>query len=133
MCHCFTRDIEGPYTAIHMPSTINFRISEMAIVGQTHPLICCINFSGHLSILQDIWEFCCLSAHKVSSCGMRFAAVRLGRADKHLPDSVTEPKETFRLVFVFQIWKMTLDHIESHSKFAKRLHIYQSRIAPNIM
>ena len=27
---------------------------------------------------------------------------------------------------------MTLDHIELHSKFTKILHIYQSRIAPNI-
>ena len=36
------------------------------------------------------------------------------------------------LVFVFQSWKMMLDHITLHLKFVKRLHIYQSRMTPNI-
>ena len=58
--HCFTRDIEGPYSAMRMPSTTYSRISEMAIVRQPHawpyPLICCINFSEHLLILRDILE-----------------------------------------------------------------------------
>ena len=56
VCHCFTRDTEGPYIAMLMLSTTNSRTSEMAIVGQPQPLICCINFSGHLLILQEIFE-----------------------------------------------------------------------------
>ena len=45
VCHCFQRDIEGPYTAMRMPSTTNCRVLEMTIVGQPQSLICCINFS----------------------------------------------------------------------------------------
>ena len=77
--HCFTRDIKEPYTAMRMPSTTYSRISEMAIVRQPdawpQPLICCINFSEHLFILQDILKSfavsICFFSHVVSHCFTR--------------------------------------------------------------
>ena len=94
MCYCFTRDIEGPCTVMHMPSTNNSRISEMAIIGQRQPLICCINFTRHLLILQDTLES--FAVHQL----IWFHLVERDLqqkdwTDKRLADSVTEPKETF--------------------------------------
>ena len=40
----------------------------------------------------------------------------------NISSSVTEPKKR-HYVFVFQSWKVTLDHIKSQSKFPNRLHI----------
>ena len=110
--YCFTRDIKGSCTTIRMPSTTSSRISEMAIVGQPQPLICCINFSGHLLMSRDYkkcWTvLLCISTYSFiwwnDICSSKIGPTHISRTQRHL-------------VFVFQSWKMTLDHIESHSKF----------------
>ena len=56
VCHCFTRNIKGSYTVMRMPSTTNSSQSEIAIVGQPQPLICCINLVDIFSYYKTYWR-----------------------------------------------------------------------------
>ena len=62
----------------------------------------------------NLWlTLCCLMRNAVDNISRDF-------------DFQTQNR-TRHQVFVFQSWKVTLDHIKSHSKFAKRLHIDHCR------